>query len=66
MESTLPTNSTTCNAQTAAVIGSGFTGLIATKYLKEAGIECVCYEASGSIGGIWKQAKEFGLTVSSS
>jgi len=66
MASTLPTNSTTGNAQTAAVIGSGWTGLIATKHLKEAGIECVCYEASGSIGGIWKQAKEFGSTASSS
>ena len=56
----------TVNATTVAIIGGGWCGLIATKYLKETGMACTCYEASSSIGGIWKQARKFGSIASSS
>lgn len=36
------------------VVGAGFSGLLCTSYLKEAGIEDVClFEKNASVGGVW-------------
>ena len=37
-----------------AVIGAGWAGLYAIKWLKELGLEPVCFEASDDIGGVWR------------
>ncbi len=40
----------------AVVIGSGFSGILCTSYLKEAGIDNVCiFEMSPSVGGVWSK-----------
>ncbi|HKI73808.1 MAG TPA: NAD(P)/FAD-dependent oxidoreductase [Pseudomonadales bacterium] len=37
-----------------AIVGTGFSGLLCTIYLKEAGIEDVCvFEMNASVGGVW-------------
>jgi dimethylaniline monooxygenase (N-oxide forming) len=37
-----------------AVIGGGWAGLYAMKWLKEVGLEPVCFEATDDIGGVWR------------
>ncbi|XP_015921712.1 flavin-containing monooxygenase 5 isoform X2 [Parasteatoda tepidariorum] len=41
-------------AKRAAVIGGGPCGLGAVKALKDEGIEAVCFERTGYIGGLWR------------
>ncbi|MFT6518816.1 MAG: cation diffusion facilitator CzcD-associated flavoprotein CzcO, partial [Candidatus Azotimanducaceae bacterium] len=37
-----------------AIVGSGFSGLLCTSYLKDAGIENFCvFEMTPSVGGVW-------------
>jgi cyclohexanone monooxygenase len=37
-----------------AIVGSGFSGLLCTSYLKDAGIEDFCvFEMTPSVGGVW-------------
>ncbi len=35
------------------VIGAGWSGLVACKYMKEEGLSVVCIERKGDIGGVW-------------
>ena len=37
-----------------AVIGGGWSGIYAVRWLNEAGIDVTCFEARDTIGGIWK------------
>ena len=37
-----------------AVVGAGWSGLYATKWMSECGLDVTCFEASDCIGGIWK------------
>ncbi len=41
-----------------AVIGAGWAGLYAIKWLKELGLEPVCFEASNDIGGVWRYRED--------
>jgi dimethylaniline monooxygenase (N-oxide forming) len=40
--------------RTVAVVGAGWSGIYATKWLSRAGIDVTCFEATDSVGGIWK------------
>ncbi len=46
------------NIKKLAVIGAGFAGVYATKWLTENNIEVECFEKSSSIGGVWKFREE--------
>ena len=35
------------------VIGAGWSGLVACKYMKEEGLSVVCIERKNDIGGVW-------------
>lgn len=37
-----------------AVVGGGWSGIYAVRWLSEAGLDVTCFEASDSVGGIWK------------
>ena len=49
-----------------AVIGAGWSGLYALKYLLAEGIEVTCYEKANVIGGVWRIAQEQTVVASSS
>ena len=42
------------------VIGAGVSGLPAIKSCVEAGLEVVCYERTGDIGGLWNYRPDQG------
>jgi dimethylaniline monooxygenase (N-oxide forming) len=42
------------NVRTVAVIGGGWSGIYATKWLAQLGLEPVCFEESDTIGGVWR------------
>lgn len=44
-----------------AVIGAGISGLAATKYSKEAGLDVTCFEQTDNIGGTWVYIDSTGL-----
>lgn len=46
------------NIKKVAVIGGGFSGIYATKWLTEHQIEVDCFEQKDSIGGVWKFCEE--------
>src|SRR4029077_7427215 len=37
-----------------AVVGAGWSGIYAVRWLNEAGLQVTCFEATDSLGGIWK------------
>ncbi len=41
-----------------AVIGAGWSGLYATKWLAQLGLEVTCYERSAALGGLWRFAAD--------
>ena len=51
---------------TAAVIGAGWAGLYALKYLLAEDVQVTCYERASVIGGVWRIAEEQNVTASSS
>lgn len=44
-----------------AVIGAGISGLLATKYSREAGLDVVCFEQTNNIGGTWVYTEKTGI-----
>lgn len=44
----------TRDVRRVAVIGGGWSGIYATKWLAQCGLDVTCFESSDSIGGIWK------------
>lgn len=48
-------------AMKIAVIGAGFSGLMAIRHLKEAGLFVDCYEQSSTLGGTWRYSDRTGL-----
>lgn len=46
--------SATIQKNDVVIIGAGLSGLLASKYMKAAGLSCVVLEASDDIGGVWK------------
>lgn len=44
-----------------AVLGSGFSGLVATKHAIEAGLDVQCFEQNDEVGGIWIYNEESGV-----
>ena len=40
------------------IIGAGLSGLVACKYLRAANLECLVFESSHDIGGVWKYRDE--------
>ena len=42
------------NVRNVAVVGAGWSGIYAVKWLAEAGLKTTCFESSDSVGGIWK------------
>ncbi|KAF5274054.1 hypothetical protein FQR65_LT04452 [Abscondita terminalis] len=41
-----------------AIVGAGISGLLSLRYGIESGMECECYEESGSFGGTWVYTSE--------
>ena len=41
-----------------AVVGAGWSGIYAVRWLNEAGLNVTCFESSDSVGGIWKYRPE--------
>ncbi len=46
------------NIKKVAVIGAGFSGVYATKWLSENNMEVECFEKNDSIGGVWRLSEE--------
>ncbi len=46
--------------RTVAVVGAGWAGLYATRWLKESGLQVTCFEAADSPGGVWRFREEAG------
>ncbi len=42
------------NIKSVAVVGGGWSGIYTTKWLTDCGLEATCFEATDSVGGIWK------------
>lgn len=40
------------------IIGAGLSGLLACKNMKSAGLECLVFESTDNIGGVWKYREE--------
>ena len=49
-----------------AVIGAGWSGIYALKYLIEEELDVICFEKRENIGGVWRLAEEKETTASSS
>ncbi|NKB33108.1 MAG: NAD(P)-binding protein [Pseudomonadales bacterium] len=40
------------------IIGAGLSGILACKYIKNAGLDCIVFEGTDDIGGVWKYREE--------
>src|SRR5438874_13645478 len=45
---------TTMQQTDVVIIGAGLSGLLACKYLRAASLDCLVFEGSDDIGGVWK------------
>lgn len=42
-----------------AVVGAGFSGLVAARVLREVGLDVVVYEQDGEVGGVWSPSRHY-------
>ncbi len=48
------------NLRRVAVVGAGWSGIYAVKWLRQAGLEVAWFEAADDVGGVWKFRREPG------